>query len=219
MRYGGHAEQVVDVEGDGPVVAILHGGCWRARYDRSLTAPIAADLAGRGYRAANVEYRRLDAGGTWPEPLDDVLTAIGAVGAELVVGHSAGGHLALLATAALGLPAVAQAPVADLPRAVELGACAGAAERLVTAGAPSPTAAPSTVMHLVLHGDADRDVPVEIGRAYAAAAPACAYVELAGCGHLEHCDPASPAWAAAVAWISARLPPGRGSRTAGSPRS
>ncbi len=219
MRYGDHAEQVVDVTGDGPAVAILHGGCWRARYDRSLTAAIAADLAGRGYRAANVEYRRLDAGGTWPEPLDDVLAAIGAVGAELVVGHSAGGHLALLAAAALELPAVAQAPVTDLRRAVELGACAGAAERLVAAGAPSPVDAPPTAAHLLLHGDADRDVPVAMGRVYGAAAPACEYVELAGCGHLEHCDPASPAWAAAIAWISARLPPGRGSRTAGSPRS
>ena len=219
MRYGDHAEQVVDVAGDGPVIAVLHGGCWRARYDRSLTAAIAADLAGRGYRAANVEYRRLDAGGTWPEPLDDVLAAIDAVGAELVVGHSAGGHLALLAAAALDLPAVAQAPVADLRRAAELGACAGAAELLVAAGAPSPIAAPSAVAHLVLHGDADRDVAVEIAREYAAASPACAYVELAGCGHMEHCDPASPAWAAAVEWISARLPPGTGSRTAGSPRS
>ena len=219
MRYGDHAEQVVDVIGDGPVVAVLHGGCWRAQYDRSLTAAIAADLAARGYRAANVEYRRLDVGGTWPEPLDDVLAAVGAVGAELVVGHSAGGHLALLAAAALALPAVAQAPVADLRRAAELGACAGAAERLLAAGAPSPVDAPPVVAHLVLHGDADRHVPVAIAREYAAAAGACEYVELAGCGHMEHCDPATPAWTVAVEWISARLPPGRGFRTAGSPRS
>src|SRR5207342_1144455 len=69
MRYGPHPEHVADVAGDGATVAILHGGCWRASYDRTLTAAIAADLAGRGYRVANVEYRRLDAGGTWPEPL------------------------------------------------------------------------------------------------------------------------------------------------------
>ncbi len=44
--------------------------------------------------------------------------------------------------------------------------------------------------HLVVHGDADEHVPVAIGRAYAAAAPACTYVELPGCGHMEHLDPA-----------------------------
>ncbi len=219
MRYGEHPEQVVDVTGDGPTVAIVHGGCWRAQYDRTQCGPIAGDLAALGYRVANVEYRRLDAGGTWPEPLDDVLAAVDATGAELVVGHSAGGHLALLVAAARGLPAVAQAPVADLRRAVELGACQGAAERLIVAGAPSPVGRPPVVPHLVVHGDADRHVPVAIGREYAAVAAACEYVELAGCGHMEHIDPAEPAWAAARAWISERLPPGRGSRTAGSPRS
>jgi acetyl esterase/lipase len=219
VRYGAHAEQIVDVTGDGPVVAIIHGGCWRARYTRSLSAPVAADLAGRGYRVANVEYRRLDAGGTWPEPLADVVTALAAVGAQLVVGHSAGGHLALLASAESGLPAVAQAPVADLAMAVALGACAGAAERLLAAGAVSPGDRPATVPHLVLHGDADEDVPVAIGRAYAVRAPACTYRELPGVGHMEHLDPAGPAWAEACAWISARLPSGTGSRTAGSPRS
>jgi pimeloyl-ACP methyl ester carboxylesterase len=221
VRYGPHAEQVIDVsgDGDGPTVALLHGGCWRARYRRELEAAVAADLAGHGYRVANVEYRRLDAGGTWPEPLDDVLTALGAVQAQLVVGHSAGGHLALLASAVLGLPAVAQAPVADLRRAVELGVCAGAAERLLAAGSPSPADAPPEVEHLVVHGIDDAHVPVEIGRAYAAVATACTYVELAGCGHMEHLDPASGAWQVACEWVSARLPPGRGSRTAGSPRS
>jgi acetyl esterase/lipase len=219
MRYGAHAEQVVDVAGDGPVVAIVHGGCWRARYTRSISVPVAADLATRGYRVANVEYRRLDAGGTWPEPLEDVIAALAAVGAQLVVGHSAGGHLALLAAAETDLPAVAQAPVADLALAVELGACVGAAERLLAAGAASPTDRPATVPHLVLHGDADADVPVAIGRAYAARAPACTYLELPGVGHMEHLDPAGAAWAEACAWISARLPSGTGSRTAGSPRS
>jgi acetyl esterase/lipase len=219
VRYGEHPEQVVDVTGDGPVVAVIHGGCFRARYGRDLCAPLAADLVARGYRAANVEYRRLDAGGTWPEPLDDVLAATAAVRAELLVGHSAGGHLALLAARRLNLPAVAQAPVADLAMAVDLGACVGAADRMLEAGAISPLQEPVAGPHLVLHGDADESVPVAIGRAYAAAAPACTYVELPGCGHLEHIDPRTEAWRTACAWISERLPSGTGSRTAGSPRS
>ncbi len=214
MRYGAHAEQVVDVEGDGdgPVVTLVHGGCWRARYDRTLQAAVAADLRARGYRTANVEYRRLDAGGTWPEPLDDVLAAIASARAEVVVGHSAGGHLALLAAAQLKLPTVAQAPVTDLDLAVRLGACAGAAERLVAAGAPSPVDRPVATPHLVLHGDADEHVPVELSRRYVAAAPHATYVELPGCGHLEHLDPSTPAWAEVISWIAA-LPSGTGSRT------
>lgn len=220
MRYGDHPEQVVDVTGTGPVVALVHGGCWRAQHDRRQADRLAADLVAAGYRAANVEYRRLDAGGTWPEPIADVLAALRATGAAAVVGHSAGGHLALLAAAELDLPAVAQAPVADLRRAIELGACQGAAERVLAAGAPSPVDAPPATPHLLVHGDADEHVPVVIAREYAAAAgPACSYHELAGVGHFEHLDPATGAWAAVRVWLSEQLPPGTGSRTAGSPRS
>jgi pimeloyl-ACP methyl ester carboxylesterase len=68
-------------------------------------------------------------------------------------------------------------------------------------GAPSPVDEPPTLPHLVVQGDADEDVPVEIGRAYARASPAAEYVELTGCGHYEHLDPTSKAWEVAIEWI------------------
>ena len=65
---------------------------------------------------------------------------------------------------------LAQAPVSDLPLAAELGACAGAVERLLAQGAPSPIDEPPDVELLLVHGDADRHVSVELSRALCRAA-------------------------------------------------
>jgi acetyl esterase/lipase len=64
--YGGHPDQVVDFYRPRPVrpgrpaplVAILHGGAWRAPYDRGHISPLAAHLASHGFAVASVEYRR-----------------------------------------------------------------------------------------------------------------------------------------------------------------
>jgi acetyl esterase/lipase len=42
-----------------PVVVLLHGGFWRAQRTLELMRPLAADLAGRGFAAWNLEYRRV----------------------------------------------------------------------------------------------------------------------------------------------------------------
>ncbi|MEU3971407.1 alpha/beta hydrolase [Streptomyces bacillaris] len=131
--YGDHPDQVVDFYAprDGrtaaPLVVLLHGGAWRAPYDRAHVSPLADFLARRGFAVASVEYRRGGEGGPtpggdpvagrWPETLDDVAAALDAVPAlaarELpeadvrrivVTGHSAGGHLALWAAARHVLP-------------------------------------------------------------------------------------------------------------------
>jgi acetyl esterase/lipase len=216
VSYGDSPEQVADLwlpepGGSAHVVALIHGGCWWECYRRDLEDDVAADLVRRGYAAWNVEYRRLGAGGGWPECYEDVVRAIGAlreVDAAInpsplaVVGHSAGGYLALQAASEIETRGVvAQAPVADLPLAAELRSCTGGVEALLAQGAPSPVDGPPVVRHLVIHGDADEDVPVEIGRAYARVASAAEYVELPGCGHYEHLDPASEAWSIAVQWI------------------
>ncbi|MFJ8882515.1 alpha/beta hydrolase [Streptomyces sp. NPDC102402] len=127
--YGSHPDQVIDffAPRDGrsgaPLVVLLHGGAWRAPYDRQHVSPFADFLARRGFAVASVEYRRGNEGaagqvaGRWPETFDDVAAALDALpelaarelpGADLrktvVTGHSAGGQLALWAAARHVLP-------------------------------------------------------------------------------------------------------------------
>lgn len=220
FSYGENREQEADLwlpsgRDNPPCVVLIHGGCWWECYRRDLEHRVAADLAGRGFAAWNIEYRRLGADGGWPECHEDVLLAIKALegfGRELdpsavaLVGHSAGGYLALLAAADIDVRGVvAQAPVADLRHAADVRSCSGGVEAMLTQGAPSPIDEPPTIRHLVIHGDVDDDVPVEIGRAYARAAPAAEYVELSGCGHYEHLDATSEAWKLAAEWLEELL--------------
>jgi acetyl esterase/lipase len=95
-------------------VIVVHGGYWRARYDRSLMSDLCLDLAVRGAAAWNIEYRRVGAGGGWPETFLDVAAAtdlVNTIDAPLDlsrvagVGHSAGGQLAFWIAARPTLPA------------------------------------------------------------------------------------------------------------------
>lgn len=129
--YGGLPDQVIDFfaprgpggpGGPAPVVVVLHGGAWRAPYDRRHLSPFAAFLTRRGFAVASVEYRRggaePGAAGRWPETFDDVAAALDALPAlveehlpdadarrTVLTGHSAGGHLALWAAGRHLLPA------------------------------------------------------------------------------------------------------------------
>lgn len=90
-----------------PIVILIHGGYWRARYGLSLMRDLAKDLAKRGIAAWNIEYRRVgDPGGAWPETLLDVARAADYLrvfapiynldlNRVVAIGHSAGGHLGL----------------------------------------------------------------------------------------------------------------------------
>ncbi|MDX3536132.1 alpha/beta hydrolase [Streptomyces sp. MB09-01] len=135
VAYGEHPDHVVDfyaprAEAPGgpvPLVVVLHGGAWRAPYDRQHITPFADFLARRGFAVANVEYRRGSSlphqnadgpvAGRWPETFDDVAAAMDAlpglaaaalpqadVRRVVVTGHSAGGHLALWAAGRHVLP-------------------------------------------------------------------------------------------------------------------
>ena len=96
---------------------------WRAQYGADLARLLAADLAGRGFAALNIEYRRVGSGpgggGGFPATFDDVSSAIellGSTGLDLThvvaVGHSAGGQLAAWSAARRRLPRWASASVA-----------------------------------------------------------------------------------------------------------
>ncbi|GAA4557553.1 alpha/beta hydrolase family protein [Planotetraspora kaengkrachanensis] len=245
--YGGHADQVVDFyapredlgEVKAPLVVVLHGGAWRAAYDRRHVAPFAAYLAGRAFAVASVEYRRggdePGAAGRWPQTLDDVAAAVDALPGlvadalpqadprrPILVGHSAGGHLALWAAARHRLPegspwrlpepsaggVVALAPIADFVKAGELSVCSGATlqflggpgrfeERRPSAdpAALLPTGVPTTVVQ----GDTDIVVPADVAasfvRAAAEAGETVRLIEVAGAGHFPLIDPAADACA------------------------
>ncbi|MFI7699681.1 alpha/beta hydrolase [Nonomuraea sp. NPDC049480] len=253
--YGEHPDQVIDfyapridLDATAPLVVVLHGGAWRAAYDRRHVSPLAAFLALRAFAVASVEYRRggaePGAAGRWPETLDDVAAAFDALPGlvtdvlpqadsrrTVVIGHSAGGQLALWAAARHVLPeespwwlpepsvegVVALAPIADLTKARELAVCSGAAlqflggperfeERRLSAdpAALLPTGVPTTLVQ----GRADIVVPAEVAGSFAhAAAEAGQTVRLTlvrDAGHFPLIDPAADA-CAVVAEEIARL--------------
>lgn len=215
--YGQHADQHVDVHASEgarrAIVAVLHGGFWRAPYAADLMDALCVDLAARGYEAWNVEYRRVGAGGGWPMTFEDVHAAVADADEPFVtLGHSAGGHLALWLAAERGATlAVSQAGVVDLVEAWRLGLSRRAPEELL-GGTPdevpdryasaSPSARlPLGVPQLLVHGRRDDTVPAEMSRAYAERARRAGDdVELVETdeGHFECLDPASESWAAIV---------------------
>ncbi|MFI1798275.1 alpha/beta hydrolase [Streptomyces sp. NPDC020379] len=183
VAYGDHPSQVIDfyrpAEPSGTRVTLLHGGFWREAYDRRHLAPLAAALAARGAEVALAEYRRVGGGGGWPETFDDVSTVLARDvpgGRHVLVGHSAGGHLALwAASTAPGtvVRVVAVAAVTDLGRARVLRLSCGAADELL-GGEDRPEADPvrlgrPPVPTVLVHGEADEEVPADFSRRYAAA--------------------------------------------------
>ena len=119
IAYGPHPAQVGELylppgAGPFPVAVLLHGGYWTAMFDRRSMTRLADDLVDRGYAVWNADYRRLGDGGGWPATFEDTAAAVDAV-ADLdpaldlarvtVVGHSAGGHLAVWTAHRANLPA------------------------------------------------------------------------------------------------------------------
>lgn len=123
IAYGGDPNQFGELRvpsgaGPHPVVVLIHGGCFRAELATlSDLSPMANALKAEGVASWNIEYRRLgQAGGGWPGTYQDVgrgldhLRTLAArydldLGRVVVVGHSAGGHLALWAASRAKLPA------------------------------------------------------------------------------------------------------------------
>jgi acetyl esterase/lipase len=90
-----------------PVVVLVPGGSWRTA-DRTGLRPLADALAGAGMVAVTARYRAADDGVRFPVPVADVVCAVDFAAARaaadgvsrgpvIVLGHSAGAHLAALA--------------------------------------------------------------------------------------------------------------------------
>jgi acetyl esterase/lipase len=218
LAYGDDSSQVIDLRrpagaGPHPLVLVLHGGFWRARYTRALMSALSVALTGAGWATANVEYRRLGRGAYRPM-LDDVLAArtlleqLPGLGPTVALGHSAGGHLALWLAAEGGASGVVGlGAVCDLEDAAAEQLGRRAVQELL-GGEPSEVPAayeeadprrrlPLGVPQVLVHGAADDNVPIEHARRYAAhAGGECRLVELRGVGHFEVIDPRSSAWPA-----------------------
>ena len=242
VAYGPHPDQVAEVtvpdgaDGPPPLVLLLHGGVWREPHDRVHVRPLAAALAATGVVVANVDYRRVDGAGGWPATFEDAAAATDTLpqlvetagvaqvdrGAVVLVGHSAGGHLALWSALRHRLPEGApgrRATPADVAGVVALGAVvaltefhassddAPTVERLMggsprevperyRAADPALLGAPDCRTILV-HGTHDEAVPVATVREYAAAHPGVVELaELPATGHFPVIDPVSTAWPA-----------------------
>ena len=213
LRYGDGPDHVVDAwlpasTGDRPLVVAIHGGFWRAGYDRTHTRLMCAALRNAGWPVAAIEYRRVM--GRPDATLDDIRDALARVPGQLpgagivVLGHSAGGHLALWLASTCPptvlVGTLALAPVADLKAAHSAGLSNGAVAEFLggpPGGRPDLDPAllgqPSGAVTLI-HGTDDTAVPPALSRSYARSHPKVRLVELPGTAHFELIDPASHAW-------------------------
>lgn len=141
IRWGADHNQMLDVyvPANDPrgVVAMIHGGFWRAMYGREGLGEHCKMFAADGYVAGNLAYRRVgETGGGWPGTCTDVVGGLQALmdahgPLTAVIGHSAGGHLALWASKELTPRpklVVSVAGCNDLGRAQHINAGNGAVD-------------------------------------------------------------------------------------------
>jgi acetyl esterase/lipase len=187
-----------------PLVVLLHGGCWQSQYDLKHLEAASAALVKEGFATWMIEYRRVgDVGGGWPGTFDDVSRGVDYVHTlatqyprldmtrVVLMGHSAGGQLALWAASRKQLertgiyvssmpplPVAAVVSLAGITDMAAYGAVAGSCNDAVT---PLMGGTPATVpdryravspiervpigvpVHLI-HGSADPIVPLSQSR-------------------------------------------------------
>jgi acetyl esterase/lipase len=226
VAYGSDQNQFVDLrlpKGNAPhaVAIVIHGGYWRARYDREYAGHMCAALTAKGIATANLEYRRVgNAGGGWPGTFADVRAGYQFLVQNahkyefdtqriVVIGHSAGSQLGLcLAAREKGVKAVISlAGVVDLQRAYELHLSNDAVVEFL-GGTPrevadhyreaDPMKLAIGARQWLVHGAMDDVVPPAFSRDYASAKQKmkedARLVAIAGAGHFEVVDPRSGAW-------------------------
>ncbi len=224
IAYGPEPLQFGDLRvppGDGsfPLAVVLHGGYWQATYNLIHLGHLCEAVRDAGIASWNLEYRRLgDPGGEWPAAAEDLRQALDQFeqlpfdhdGRTVLVGHSAGGQLALWAAKRSGLPVVALAPVSDVRDAVERRGPDSAPGRYMAPerfadGSPLELL-PLGARQIVIHGDADDSVPYEMSERYVeAAGEEAELVTLPGTGHFEPIDPKAPQFAKTLATIKRLL--------------
>jgi acetyl esterase/lipase len=235
LAYGTDTNQFFDLrfpsskeksEAQYPLVINIHGGFWRAKYNLDHAGHLCAALTSRGLATASLEYRRVgNDGGAWPGTFSDIRSAYhflvqNAPAQNLdsnrivVIGHSAGGQLALcLAAHEPGVSrAVSLAGVVDLQRAYQLHLSNDAVVEFLRG---TPTEVPDhyreadpmelSIPHArqwLIHGTADDVVPFAFSRDYVVGKEKRSgkekedahLIEISGAGHFDVIDPRSQAW-------------------------
>ncbi len=201
VRYGPHPDNVGEMRGDlgsSPLLVILvHGGFWLREWGRDTMETLAVDVTERGYATWNIGYRRLGDGGGWPGSAHDVKMAIDHVrltGGKpiVVIGHSAGGHLAIWAATKSPVgQVIGLAPVTDLSAlAAADGPGREPANRLLVSGAPERLdAVPEGTV--LIHGAEDALVDVEHSQRLGMTADVQVFD---GLGHFDLLDPRQTHW-------------------------
>jgi acetyl esterase/lipase len=225
--YGADANQFFEVrlprgQSPHPVLLNIHGGYWRAQYDLAHTGRLCEALRAAGVATFNIEYRRVgNTGGGWPGTFEDIRSAYRFIqqdqsrfhldlGRLVVMGHSAGGQLALcLAAHETSIRrAISLAGVVDLKTAYALHLSNDAVVEFLGG---KPDAVPehyreadpielsiSQARQWLLHGSEDDIVPPQFSRDYVLekkkTGESVQLLEISDAGHFDLIDPASKAF-------------------------
>jgi len=231
VTYGSEQNQFLDLrlpktKAPHPLVMNIHGGFWRAKYNLDHAGHLCAALTAKSIATANVEYRRVgNEGGAWPNTFADIRAAYQFLrqhAAEhkvdprrmVVMGHSAGGQLALCLAAheATVTHVVSLAGVLDLHRTYQLHLSNDAVVEFLR-GTPAevpdhyreadPMQLPiPQARQWLVHGTADDVIPPAFSRDYVSAKQKRTgkekedvhLLEISGADHFDVIDPRTPTW-------------------------
>ena len=208
-----------ETPGPHPVVVFFHGGCWLNQFSLDHVSTISRALANQGHAVWTPEYRRVgDAGGGWPGTFEDIARSVAALqdiapqhsldlSRLILMGHSAGGHLALWLAAQSNLllrGVISLAGICDLPAYEQLGNdCAASLPGLLGGTSHEvperwAKANPMALLPLgtrvsLIHGARDMIVPLSQSANFASAA-ACELQVIKGGGHFDLVSPHSSAF-------------------------
>jgi acetyl esterase/lipase len=210
LRYGDHPDQVIDywhAKEYRPLVVFIHGGFWRPEFDRMHARPLGEALSDLGWPVVSLEYRREP--GDPDATTSDISTALDRLpdladvhAGYVLMGHSAGGQLALWAATTLNpvrlRGVIALAPVADLLMADRLGLDEGAVQDFIGSGVRNdldPVHLPASIAPVsLIHGTADTRVPITVTESYFTAHPTAHLVRVEHAAHFDLIDPRTDAW-------------------------
>jgi pimeloyl-ACP methyl ester carboxylesterase len=243
LSYGSNKMQVGElrlplVSGDklAPLVIIIHGGCWVSSYaDYHFMDSFSQAITDLGYATWNIEYRAIGTGGEWPIIFQDINKAVDYsrdiathypidINKVAVIGHSAGGHLALWTASRTNIKSTSDLytenpltisgviSLAGIANVSGNNSCGGLANSVI--GVPiSPITdtliqrrletsplqmLPTQIKTVLISGSVDGIVPPSMGTEYSTEATKFGddslHYILQGLGHFDLIDPAKTNW-------------------------